>query len=102
MGKLRDAIKAELMTGTSQVRLAKNIGVSPGTIYKLLYTDSVPKIETLRLVAKYFDVSPSTFASDFIPFELATPDPPPALPTPPATTDKPQGDIVSVFLETIM
>jgi hypothetical protein len=26
---------------------------------------------------------------------------PPALPTPPATTDKPQGDIVSVFLETI-
>jgi transcriptional regulator with XRE-family HTH domain len=52
MKKLREYIETELRSGTSQVALAKKMGVSPGSIYKWLNTDTVPDLATLKKVAE--------------------------------------------------
>jgi SOS-response transcriptional repressor LexA len=56
IGTVRELLKKEIAKGKKQIVLANEIGVSHGTIYKLLNTDTRPTTETLKKIADYFKV----------------------------------------------
>ena len=65
MTGLRDLIEKELKKdGINQTILAKRIGISQPTIYKILYTDTKQKYETRKKVADYFRIPVAQFYDD--------------------------------------
>lgn len=49
---VRDFVKGLVTAGEKQVAIAKKAGVSQGTIYKLLYTETKPTMDIIMKIAK--------------------------------------------------
>lgn len=54
--EIRDFVKATIEAGEKQVAMSRKTGVSQGTIYKLLYTDTKPTIDTIIKICKGYDL----------------------------------------------
>ena len=68
MTGIREAIKNELKkNGVTQVSLAKKIGVSQATIYKVLNTDTKHTVETIEKMTRYFGLLPAASSPCFLP-----------------------------------
>lgn len=61
---LRDIIKRELDKGRKQTELARSIGVSQSTIYKILRTNTTPDLETIKKVQKFSGLPMNLFIED--------------------------------------
>lgn len=67
---LKEMIENELKKkDISQIKLSKEIGISQGTIYKILHTDTQTSIEVLDKVANYFHVPVAQFLCSEVPAE---------------------------------
>jgi transcriptional regulator with XRE-family HTH domain len=62
--KLKKLLKATIDKGISQTQIAKVMGVSQATIYKMLETDTKHDLTTLNKAAIYFQVPLSEFLED--------------------------------------
>lgn len=51
---IRDFVKQRVEEGEKQVEIAKKSGVSQGTVYKLLYTDTKPTMDTIIKIANAY------------------------------------------------
>ena len=61
---IRDLVKERVAAGDKQVEIAKKTGVSQGTIYKLLYTDSKPTLDIIVKIARAYDKPLSLYVAD--------------------------------------
>jgi len=65
---LKEMIENELKKkDISQIKLSKEIGISQGTIYKILHTDTQTSIEVLDKIATYFHVPVAQFLCSDLP-----------------------------------
>lgn len=53
---IREFVKKRVAEGEKQVSIAKKTGVSQGTIYKLLYTDTKPTMDIIMKIAHGYDI----------------------------------------------
>lgn len=60
---MRHLIKKKLERAT-QTSLAREIGISQATIHKILYTDTIMTVPTLRKLARYFNVPLTSLLAD--------------------------------------
>jgi transcriptional regulator with XRE-family HTH domain len=56
MGEIMRHLIEKELERTSQSSLAREIGISQATIHKILYTDTVMTVPTLRKLARHFKV----------------------------------------------
>jgi transcriptional regulator with XRE-family HTH domain len=56
MGEIMRHLIEKELERTSQSALARDIGISQATIHKILYTDTVMTVPTLKKLARYFKV----------------------------------------------
>jgi len=58
---VREFIKKKVAEGAKQVEIAKRAGISQGTVYKLLYTDTNPTMDTIVKIANGYGLPSSQF-----------------------------------------
>ncbi len=57
----KELIENDLEKGETQTGVAMKIGVSNATIYKILYTQTKPTVDTLKKIAAAYGLSVSSF-----------------------------------------
>jgi transcriptional regulator with XRE-family HTH domain len=62
--KLKKLLRVKIDKGISQTEIAKVMGVSQATIYKMLETDTNHDLNTLNKAAAYFQIPLSEFLED--------------------------------------
>jgi transcriptional regulator with XRE-family HTH domain len=74
---MRELVEAELNRGIKQRPLAERIGISQGTVQKILYSETTNfSYDVRKKVADYFKVDVSTFYSDASPLPHTADRPP--------------------------
>ena len=60
----RELIKNKVAEGISQTEIARKCGISNGTITKILYSDTKLTLETIRKIARAYNIRLSDLISD--------------------------------------
>jgi transcriptional regulator with XRE-family HTH domain len=61
---IRDLVKKKVQEGEKQVDIARKAGISQGTIYKLLYTETKPTLDIIVKLANAYHLPVSEFVAE--------------------------------------